>query len=473
MVHRNLISVLVLALASVLCWQGAQSAPKDDSDAELYRLFVDALEHVDRNYVKNVDRRQLIEAAINGMLESLDPYSNFIDPEHFRHFERQTKGNFSGIGVQISKPSKDAPVTIISPLAGSPAYDAGILAGDQVRKVNGESVDRMTLSEVVERILGESGSKVTLTIQHRPYTEPSFDVTLTRALINIESVLGDRHVVGDKWDFIIDKGNKIAYVRVNAFMLDTKKDLEKVCQQLIEEGMKALVLDLRYNPGGLLTSSVEVSDLFVDGSKYDGKIVSTKGRNTLEKHYTAHKEGTLPPFPMAILVNQFSASASEIVSACLQDHERCVIVGERTWGKGSVQNVIELEDGKSALKLTTAGYFRPNGHNIHRFDDSKPEDEWGVQPTTGFEVKFSDEEHRRYMEWRQRRDRIQGKTSPDGASQPAEGKEEPFEDRQLARAMEYLLEQIGAKPAVKAAQAGPAAPGTPTETAKAKPAAAP
>ncbi|QDU64899.1 Carboxy-terminal processing protease CtpA precursor [Planctomycetes bacterium Pan216] len=447
MPQKNVVSLLLVAVIAVFCWQAAQSAPREDQDAELYRLFVDAFEHVDRNYVKGVDRRKLMEAAINGMLGELDPYSNFIDQSHYRQFDRQTSGQFGGIGIQISE--KDGILTVISPLVGTPAYEAGVLAGDRILEVNGESIRGMPLRDVVSRLTGPEGTDVTLSIQHRPYDKEPKEVTLKRAIINIESVLGDSHDKNDAWDFMLDDDNKIAYIRLNAFTKQTAEDLTEALKELEAEGMKGLVLDLRYNPGGLLESAIQISDLFVD----EGKIVSTKGRNTIERKFFAKKDGTLDEFPMVVLVNSSSASASEIVAACLQDHQRAIVVGERTWGKGSVQNVIELEGGKSALKLTTASYRRPNGKNIHRFPDSDEEDEWGVSPNDGFLVEFSPEEHRSYFRDRQKRDRVLGKRSElikangdDGnAKEEDNGDDEakPFEDRQLKKALSYIREQLG------------------------------
>lgn len=471
--------VVFLALASVVCFQAAQSAPVEDEDAALYRLFVDALENVDRNYVREVDRRKLIESAIVGMLDNLDPYSNYIGPKNIEQFDRSTKGHFGGIGIQIE--IVDGHLTVMSPLAGTPAYEAGILAGDRIEKINGESTRGMLQSDIVDRLTGPAGTDVTVTVRHRPYNTKAFEVTLTRADISIESVMGDTHGPDDRWDFMFDDKAKIGYIRINSFVTDTNDDLKAAVDGLIDRGMKGLIIDLRYNPGGLLSSAIQVSDMFVN----EGTIVSTKGRNTIEKPFRARRGGTYPEFPMAVLVNQFSASASEILSACLQDHKRAVVIGERTWGKGSVQNVINLEDGKSALKLTTASYHRPSGANIHRFKDSTEEDEWGVTPDDGYALRYSAKQHRAYREWRRKRDRIQGKASEikkaqaaaqkaeqeaqakaktkpaadDENSKDAESKKGPpkeeqdsqdqavedFEDLHVKMAVEYINEQLAAK----------------------------
>jgi len=200
--------------------------------------------------------------------------------------------------------------------------------------------------------------------------------------------------------------------------------------------MRGLIVDLRFNPGGLLTSAVEVSDLFIS----EGTIVSTDGRNTEQRVWEAHPESTYEGFPMVVLVNRFSASASEILSACLQDHDRAIVVGERTWGKGSVQSVIELDQGRSAMKLTTASYQRPNGRNIHRFDGAKDSDEWGVQPNSGFEVKFKDEEISRLMRHQYDLDIVPPERADDEREDDDDDGE--FTDRQLQRAVDYLSSEL-------------------------------
>jgi carboxyl-terminal processing protease len=408
---RTLLAWTAVLLTTVLvAWQAAQSETVKNDDAELYRLFVDALEHVDRNYVKEVDRRELIEHAITGMLEELDPYSNFIPPTEFKQFNQATTGKFGGVGIQV-RPKKQAEpfLEVLSPVVGTPAYEAGILADDRIISVNGKNVEGMSQAEVVENLTGEPGTPVTVSVKHAPYEEPAIDITLTRALINIQSVLGEGHQPDDSWNYFIDAENKIAYIRITSFVQETAAELRRSLERIQADGAKGIIIDLRDNPGGLLTSAIEICDMFLK----EGIIVSTKGRNTQDKSYTATPDEILPGIPMAILVNRWSASASEIVSACLQDHHRAVIIGERSFGKGSVQNVIELDDGKSALKLTTASYRRPSGKNIHRFKDSKEEDDWGVQPDEGFLIKLSEDAHRAYLVERSKRDRVRGKR-PDG-----------------------------------------------------------
>jgi carboxyl-terminal processing protease len=242
-------------------------------------------------------------------------------------------------------------------------------------------------------------------------------------VIHVDTVMGDRRKPNDEWDFLLDSDKRIGYIRLTAFSRDTASDLREALDELTSGGLRGLVLDLRFNPGGLLNSAVDVADLFLA----DGTIVSTKGRAVPERKWEAKKDGTFDGFPMVVLVNRYSASASEIVSAALQDHKRAIVIGERSWGKGSVQNVIELESGKSALKLTTASYQRPNGHNIHRFPDAKETDEWGVKPNDGFEIKLSDRELGRLVQYRRQRDILVAK--PKSGQSPEPRKPEETEEK--------------------------------------------
>jgi carboxyl-terminal processing protease len=275
------------------------------------------------------------------------------------------------------------------------------------------------------------------------------DIPIVRDLIKVESVLGDLRGPDKKWDFMADKENKIAYIRLNTFSKTAAAELKEVVQGLEKDGVRGLVLDLRNNPGGLLRAAVEISDLFLN----EGVIVSTKGRNHKDEVYRAKPEGTLlsapgREVPIAVLINKYSASASEILAAALQDHKRAVVVGERSYGKGSVQNIILMEGESSALKLTTASYWRPSGKNIHRFPDKKDfeaakidPDEWGVKPDPGYAVKLSDEERLEYMVYRNERDVVRNGPKP-----PAKGKDgkpkKPFVDRVLQKALEHLKKEI-------------------------------
>lgn len=447
----------------------AKQPGKSAQDAEyyeLYKVFADTMYQVEQNYVKDVDRRELMEAAIRGVLDKLDPYSNYISPDELGRFNTSVEGQFGGIGIHIMM--ENGQLKILSPLVGSPAYDAGLQAGDAIVEIGGKSTEKITLDQAVKQLKGDAGTEVTLTVVHR-YGRKRETVTLKREVIQLETVRGERRKDDDTWDYMLDHDRKIGYIRISAFSRETAHDLERALEELEKEHVRGLILDLRNNPGGLLKAATDIADLFVS----DGVIVSTKGRNAVPRVVTAKKPGTYEGFPMVVLVNHASASASEIVAACLQDHKRATIVGERSFGKGSVQNVIELEEGHSALKLTTASYWRPNGHNIHRFPDAKESDEWGVMPNKGYDVKLSDAESFELMRSRRDRDLLMishakaalasraGQSAdsappatkdakPAAAEKPADAtkavaSKKPVIDRQLDKALEYLTTELARK----------------------------
>ena len=439
MLRNSHFMTLAACFAAVACWQAAHSsAPRKEEDAELYRLFVDAVEHVDRSYVQKVERRSLVQNAIRGMLEQLDPYSDFISREARPAFEKTTTGHFGGVGIQVD--IRGGEVYVISPMVGTPAYEAGVLAGDKIIKVNDQPIERIVNDDIVQKISGPAGTSVKMTVLHAPYNSKPVELSLTRQIINVETVRGWMRNSDDSWNYHVDPEKKIAYLRVGGFSATTEADVEKTLRALVKSGdIKGLVLDLRNNPGGLLPAAVKICDLFIK----DGKLVSTKGRGqTSERIFNATESDTLPDFPMAILVNRFSASASEIVSACLQDHNRAVIVGERTWGKGSVQNVIDLEDGKSAIKLTVASYHRPNGHPIHRLKNMTDKDEWGVKPNDGFDIRMTPEESNKLFLWRAAKDVAAGKRPPDSKIPANVKPDDKVVDKQLDKAVEYLRSKV-------------------------------
>jgi carboxyl-terminal processing protease len=382
---------------------------------ELYGLFVDAVEKVEANYVKPVSRRELLENALEGMLQSLDQHSSFINTSEWKQFRKQIEGKFGGIGIQVGIDPESGRLRVIAPMVGTPAYEAGVLAGDQIMEIDGHSTEGMSPDKAVEVLTGRPGTEVKLSLLHEGI-EQAETVSITRAIIEVPSVLGDHRRDDDRWDYMLDKEKKIGYVRISSFIQNTADELRKALDQLKEEGAKGLILDLRDNPGGLLSSAVEISDLFLG----DGKIVSTEGRNTIPKSYVAQKDSPFEDLPLVILINQNSASASEIVSAALQDNKRATIIGQRSYGKGSVQNILELDDGNSVLKLTVASYHRPNGANIHRFRDAKTTDKWGVSPDPGMEVKLAPSE---YVKWFvARRDRDMNSAAKGHRNQPVEAK---------------------------------------------------
>jgi len=453
MPRRNLAWFLGVAGVFLLGFAVSESAPthEQDQDYALVGLVVEVMKEVENKYVRPLDadaKRRLIEDMINGGLERLDAHSTFINAKDYKRFALNNKGTFGGVGIQISTDRfRTDRLVVVSPMVGTPAYEAGVLAGDLILKIDGKSTENMRVSEAVDLIMGEPGQDITLTVQHEGSREP-LDLKMTRAKIQVPSVLGDlrRPDNSREWEFFLDQPNKIAYIRLLAFTEHTAVDLRAVLETIKKEGMRGLILDLRTNPGGLLLSAVEICRMFLPS----GRIVSTQGRNQQEEIYDANGQGGMlssaKDCPMVILQNRLSASASEIVAAALQDHKRAVIIGERSYGKGSVQNIIKVEGNTSALKLTTASYQRPSGKNIHRFPDSKENDEWGVKPDEGFEVKLDEEERYEYLVYRRDRDIVRdkgGALPPKAKTDKDAGKEKkPFVDRTLNKALEYLRGEI-------------------------------
>jgi carboxyl-terminal processing protease len=456
MSRENLFWLLGITAGCVFGLAVSYSAPtrERDKDYELVRLVVDVLHEVRQKYVVDITperERKLVEDMINGGLERLDPHSSYINPRDYKQFDKQSEGKFGGVGIQVGFDRQNrGQLTVISPMVGTPAYEAGVLAGDVILKIDGKSTENLRMSEAVDLIQGDPKTTVTLMVLHEGSKEP-VDIPIVRDIIKVESVLGDLRGPDKKWDYLMDKANKIAYIRLNTFSKTAAAEMKAVAEGLEKDGVRGLILDLRNNPGGLLRAAVEISDLFLN----EGVIVSTKGRNHKDEVYRAKPEGTLlsapgREVPIVVLINKYSASASEIVAAALQDHKRAVVIGERSYGKGSVQNIILMEGETSALKLTTASYWRPSGKNIHRFPDKKDfeaakidPDEWGVKPNPGFEVKMKDGERLEYMVYRNERDVVRTRPKPRPNAKDKDGKpKKPFVDRVLQKALEHLKKEI-------------------------------
>jgi carboxyl-terminal processing protease len=327
------------------------------------------------NYVQEVDTKKLFYGAYDGMLQTLDPYSAFLPPKETEDLEVETKGEFGGLGIEITL-DKAGILTVIVPIEGTPAFKAGVLAGDKIIKIEGKSTKGLSLREAVEQLRGPKGKPVTITVLHEGGKIE--DITVVRDIIKLESI---------KDPGFADEAHKIGYVRLTGFQANSAESLDASVKDLQAKGMKALILDLRFNPGGLLTSAIEICDRFLD----EGVIVSTRGRRSRERIYRAKKGRTYPDIPLAILVSNRSASASEIVAGAIKDHKRGVLVGMRTFGKGSVQSLIKLEDGKSSLRLTTAYYYTPSGRLIHRDVNDPDQKEWGIEPDIEVTVTPEDE----------------------------------------------------------------------------------
>ena len=321
----------------------------DDDMQETYKnleVFSNVLSIIQQNYVEDIDTQETIEGAIKGMLFSLDPHSSYLKPDDFKELQVETKGSFSGIGIEIT--IKDDMLTVVSPIEDTPAFKAGIQAGDRIIKIEDESTKDMSLVEAVKKLRGPKGTKVTISI-HREGSTDLQEFTITRDVIPIYSVRSN----------ILEPG--YGYVRITNFQRNTSQDLQEALNVLLQEGkLKGLIMDLRNNPGGLLDASVKVADLFLD----KGIIVSTKGRlQDQNMEFSAHSGGPEYDFPIVVLINGGTASASEIVAGALQDHKRALILGTQSFGKGSVQTIIPMNDG-AGLRLTTARYYTPSGISI-------------------------------------------------------------------------------------------------------------
>ena len=321
-----------------------------DSPYEMYTLFSKVVEQVRANYVdaEKSTYKDLIEGALKGMLQSLDPHSQFMDEESFKAMKEDTAGKFGGLGITIGV--KDGLLTVIAPMEGTPAFRAGLLSGDKITEINGDSTEGLALEDAVKKLRGDPGTPVKIKI-FRPKTQLMKEFELERAIINVPSIKDTR---------VLEDG--IGYVRMLQFGEDTSADLQTALDTLKAQKVRALVLDLRSNPGGLLTAAVEVSQKFLDRGDL---IVFTRGRdNRMERSYRARARETFPAVPMAVLINGYSASASEIVAGALQDNRRAILVGEKSFGKGSVQSVLPQEAG-TAIRLTTAKYYTPRERVIH------------------------------------------------------------------------------------------------------------
>jgi carboxyl-terminal processing protease len=348
----SLVCLLLLGVPSGVSAQEAQPGAKEnDNGYSQISIFAKAIELIRQDYVdgNKTGYHDLITAALKGMLSSLDPHSQFMDPDDFRDMQEDTRSRFNGLGIEVSM--KNGLPTVVTAMEDTPAARAGILSGDQILKINGISTERMDLQDAINILRGPTGRKVTLTLL-RPSTKEIKDYALERAEIKVQSVKGARLLEAE-----MTGPFKIGYIRLIQFNEPTAEELSKALDELQKQGMQALILDLRNNPGGLLNSAVDVCAQFLPPNT---KVVSTQGRVASQQHdySTSGARKERPNFPMAVLINEASASGAEIAAGALKDLHRAILVGETTFGKGSVQNVMQLPDG-SAVRFTTAKYYTP------------------------------------------------------------------------------------------------------------------
>jgi len=385
----------------------AASIAKDTDAYEAIELFTEVMMHVHRNYVDEKSYEEIIHGALDGMLHSLDPHSDFMEPREYKNLKEDTEGRYGGIGIHISM--REGVLTIIAPIEDTPGFRAGLQSGDRIIEIDGETTSGLTLQQAVDKMRGPEGEEIVIAVQPMGDTATR-TITIIREKITISTVKGAR---------LLDSG--IGYVRVTQFSEPTAELLEKELVELADEGMRALVIDLRSNPGGLLTSAVDVSELFLGRGDL---VVTTKGRTSalagIPRIATRY-----PPFadvPVAVLVNRWSASASEIVAGALRDHRRAILVGETTYGKGSVQSIIKCQSEKNAAcRMTTAYYYTPGDHLIHKK---------GIEPD--IPVYVSAEEWRDVLRARLRDE------SPELYSDEEKSDIEDVADRAFRRAVDLL-----------------------------------
>ncbi len=449
MKRRRLLAILaVLVLANLVVGSRVLKmfAETDSKDLAELDLIPQAMSLIRNNYVDPVDTETLVHGALRGMLNSLDIYSQFLRPLDVKGMEVDTTGTFGGLGIEITK--RKGFVTVVSPIVGTPAYRAGLMAGDRIVKIDDEALHDPDLQDVVTKLRGEPGTKVTILVVRYDPTVGSDIVksfTVARAVIKVPSIV-EAKILEDS----------IGYVKLTQFQERTHAELNDALNDLEAQGMDSLILDLRDNPGGLLISAIEVANLFVPGGHV---IVSTKGRRPAQnQEFVSQDPGTHPMYPMAVLINNGSASGSEIVAGAIKDLKRGVIIGEKSYGKGSVQTILRLSQG-TALRLTTAKYYTPNGTSIQ---------DTGVEPDVLVEVTTEQEMQRRMQKYKVMTEALEApkkeKPEPETGKPPAETttppspEEEPesltrkkaeaeeFVDIQLREAVRILraLKAIGA-----------------------------
>ena len=421
MPRRTLLILCLTAIVSYACYRTAHQN-------RYARYFSEIMQAVDQNYVEPVDDEQLYEGAIGGMIGQLDSFSHYIDRRQTKPFQELViEQRFDGIGIEVAIDPKSKELKVTTPIVGTPAYLAGIQAGDRITKIDGRPTAGVGFADLRGQLRGPPGSSVTLQIEREGETTPRV-IEVERRQIKVDTVLGDTRNADDTWNFWLPGHDRIGYVRLTSFGDRTGKELAAVLARLSgsagddgekSQGMRGLILDLRDNPGGLLDAAAEVAGLFLNQGDL---LVTIRGKGNKERERLVVGEpGPYRQVPLVVLVNHDSASAAEIVAAALADDQRATLVGERTYGKGTVQTMIPVEGGRSMLKLTTATYWRPNGQNIHRLDHRRPDGQWGVTPDPANQLEMSKQDYAAWQQERRQRDIVGAKTAA-GARERAAGR---------------------------------------------------
>lgn len=393
MTPRNLVILLVSATVCMVCAIKA-------NQSRYVGVLNEALRIVSREYVRPISEKELFERAMHGMVDDLDENTSFIPESEYRAFEEEITNEFGGIGINANYDEEEKKLIVAWPLPETPAMQAGLQPFDEILAIDGVPISELGEKRARERLRGKPGSMVALEIRSKD-AKDSRTVQVQRAIISIHTVLGDVLHDDGKWDFRLADRPDILYIRITSFGDGTAEAVTDALR--FKNGKpRGVILDLRNNPGGLLDAATTICDLFLP----EGLIVSTRGRDgvLLEKHEAYPGDEIDPDIPLVVLVNGYSASASEIVAACMQDHGRGKVVGERTYGKGTVQNVTPLQGGRSALRLTIASYWRPSGKDIQRPYEETDDATWGVSPDPGWEVPVTEEQMVEYARFRLQRD---------------------------------------------------------------------
>jgi carboxyl-terminal processing protease len=437
MSYRNLMLLLAMMLVSFACYVRAEQNP--------YARYVAAgFSVIDDWALEKAPDQELFNGAMHGMISVLhrhgDQHSEFVDANQQEAFTEEYDQEFGGVGIRLRLLGEPPTPTVIGlPEPGSPAAEADIRLGDRIEAVDGQATAGLELDDVTRMVRGPIGEPVTLTVM-RPGAAAPHAVTVKRAVIMVESILGDVRGPDGRWNFLISEEPRIGYVRIRMFGDKTAEELAAVLANLTKDGeLAGLIIDVRDDAGGALDAAVEISDLFLRAGR---TIVSTRDRDgNVRDRYLSTGAGGFADLPLVVLVDRNSASASEIVAACLQDYDRAKIVGERSYGKGTVQRLMHIESGRSLLKLTSATYWRPSEKNIHRMPDDDESAEWGVTPDEGFVVPLTQEEYDVWRNYRNRRDLIgeglEGELAAELTEQDGELPAD-YQDLALQRAIEFL-----------------------------------
>ncbi len=437
MPKRNLAWILIIVMIALLMWQLPQTIAERDSVLRQFGPLVDASTQIRRRFVKSIDDGKLVraanEAGIRAMIEDLhDPHAIYLNEEEYRTFKQRTEGRYDGIGIEVWV--RDKGLEVLSREPDSPAMRAGILPGDIITRIDDMPTAGLTAGEAERLLYGPPETEIELTLVRPGATEKGpIQLRLFRSEIDLDPVRGwSRSVLGG-WRFLLDPQRGIAYIRLTKFAPDVDDRLDEEVMRLQRGTLQGLILDLRDNTGGLLDSAREVADRFLD----DGLLVRVSGRKTDEKRWFAKREGSYPQMPVVVLVNGETASAAEIVAGALRDHKRAVVVGERTYGKGSVQEVIELDRNAGAIKLTTAHYYLPNGECIQKTPNAQRAGTWGVEPNV--KIPLSPDERIRLVEVRRAISRESIAPGESGADEEPESSGS-FEEHDRGEAAKKLLD---------------------------------